>query len=86
MTFECANKSKRISDWKRRGVIVEYDDWEGLYEYYVNTDNCDICKEIFTKKNWRVLDHCHKTGAFRHILCHKCNVFDRWEKYDLILK
>ena len=22
------------------------------------------------------MDHCHKTGEFRNILCHKCNVND----------
>ena len=70
-------KSRRLSDWKRRGIIVE--DWDGLYYRYLSTAWCDACKVKLTyDKNrtstTKVVDHCHITGEFRNILCHSCNV------------
>jgi hypothetical protein len=32
-------KSYRISKWKSRGVIC--DDWNELYDKYINTTNCE---------------------------------------------
>lgn len=32
---------------------------------------CAICKKLMNKPR---IDHCHKTKAFRGILCHNCNV------------
>ena len=71
-----AIKSRRISDWKRQGIIVE--DWEGLYYRYLNTAWCDACKVKLTYDRYntsttKMLDHCHITGQFRNILCHCCN-------------
>lgn len=35
--------------------------------------NCEICKtKLFANKNTHV-DHCHKTGSVRGILCQNCN-------------
>tara|TARA_R110000824_G_scaffold17565_4_gene71027 strand:+ start:17 stop:340 length:324 start_codon:yes stop_codon:yes gene_type:complete len=70
-------KSKRINNWKRRGVIDP--DFDELYKYFLNTKNCDNCNCELTedKKNTpttRCLDHCHETGEFRNVLCHSCNV------------
>ena len=31
-------KSQNISSWKRRGLI---DDYDKVYEKYLNTDNCE---------------------------------------------
>jgi hypothetical protein len=73
---ENGKKSARISHWKRRGVISN--DYDALYEKYINTNECELCnisitsgKGISGKKH---LDHCHMTGEFRNILCGNCNV------------
>ena len=70
-------KASRINTWIQMGLISN--DYNALYEKYLNTSNCDNCncfltddKKITSTK--RVLDHNHNTGLFRNILCHRCNV------------
>ena len=73
---EAGKKSFRIYAWKQRKVIC--DDWDALYEYYVNCWECENCGvelvEGHTALNKRCLDHCHITGKFRNVLCHYCNL------------
>ena len=71
-------KTHTISNWKTRGVIGDYDE---LYEQYINTTECNVCKFVFTDKNWKCLDHDHTNGQFRYILCNNCNMYDRWKKH-----
>ena len=73
---ENGKKSVRISKWKSSGVIS--DDFDALYEKYINTNECELCnisimcgKGLTGKKH---LDHCHITGKFRKILCGHCNI------------
>ena len=70
-------KSRIISLWKFIGVIHE--DFDKLYEYYINTNECNICKGGFTDKNKKCLDHDHTNGLFRQILCNSCNIRDNWK-------
>lgn len=35
-------------------------------------DKCKICKTFYTRTDLAV-DHCHKTGKIRGLLCNKCN-------------
>ena len=70
-------KSKRISHWKGRGVIC--DDWDVLYERYLNTEFCEDCKcklteDRYNTKTTRCLDHDHNTGLFRNVVCNSCNI------------
>ena len=70
-------KVNRIGQWKYMGVICE--DWNKLYENYINTKNCDYCKIDIVEgcgKNSKKLDHCHQTGKVRGILCNRCNTID----------
>ena len=75
---ETRKKTKRITNWKRSGVLC--DNFDELYNKYMNTNECDVCKHDFSKYK-KSLDHCHKTGLFRQILCHRCNVMDNWKRF-----
>src|SRR6056300_1632108 len=74
--LEKYKKIQIISNWRNRGVVGDYD---LLYKFYTLTTHCQKCNIQFSNKQRstkRCLDHCHKTGEFRHILCHTCNVKD----------
>jgi hypothetical protein len=71
-------KYNTICRWKTYGVI--HDDFDALYELYINTNECNICNKVFTDSYYRCLDHDHNTGLFRHILCRTCNNQDNWKK------
>ena len=68
-------KKHRISMWKQLGVIS--DNWDLLYEKYINTTNCENCDVELVEgrfgNNAKHLDHDHITGLFRAILCKHCN-------------
>ena len=72
-------KINTISKWKSRGLIN--DDYDALYEHYIDTNKCDICQYVFDESNWRCMDHDHETDLFRQVLCHKCNLWDNWKNY-----
>ena len=70
-------KLQRIGMWKLRGLI--HDDYNELYDKYINTEYCELCSVKLTEDRYntpttRVLDHDHQTGLFRNVLCHSCNV------------
>ena len=71
-------KSNTIAGWKQRGLI--YEDYDSLYGHYLNANNCDECGIKFGKYgggvggDWKCMDHCYETGAFRNFLCCKCNL------------
>tara|TARA_R110000822_G_scaffold7554_1_gene30961 strand:- start:106 stop:456 length:351 start_codon:yes stop_codon:yes gene_type:complete len=68
---EQGKKSHCIGNWKTIGV--KNNDFSSLYDYYLNCKICEECgKEDITGNN-KHLDHNHKTGEFRNILCNSCN-------------
>ena len=71
--------NRAIYNWKKRGLI--YDDYDALYEVYINTMECQHCESEFTKNNKRCLDHDHTTGIFRKIVCNRCNTRDNYIKF-----
>jgi hypothetical protein len=73
------SKYQTIYNWRRSGLI--YDDYDDLYEVYINTIECQHCQIEFTKNNKRCLDHDHTTGLFRKIVCNRCNTCDNYIKY-----
>lgn len=57
----CHNLRVKVSKYKiPREKIIEL--W--------SKENCDLCGEYMKKKN---IDHCHKTGIVRGVLCTNCN-------------
>ena len=74
---DAGKKIRRINNWKKIGVIHE--NYDELYEIFLNTKNCELCNVELTidypsTKTTRCLDHDHETGLFRNILCNSCNV------------
>ena len=70
-------KSNRIGKWKLRGII--HDNYDELYERYLNTEFCELCNIKLTEdktntKTTRCLDHCHNTGEVRNVVCWLCNI------------
>ena len=70
-------KTYTISSWKTIGLIS--DDYEAIYERYLNSKNCEECGCEYSIMGdgigrFRVMDHNHDTGEFRNFLCHICNV------------
>ena len=73
-------KLRRIATWKKQGIIC--DNWDALYDHYLKTSFCDICKVVLTydtvsTATTKVVDHDHSiTDApnFRNILCNCCNL------------
>lgn len=65
-------KNSRLT--KTYGITLE--DYENKLEEQKNL--CSICGELETRKlNGKtlnlVIDHCHKTGKFRGLICNRCN-------------
>lgn len=65
---------RRRENFKRRHSIAVPD---GLYDQFFNAQDgrCAICgTPACATGSGFALDHCHKTGAFRGLLCNRCNV------------
>ena len=70
-------KTGMMKGWRRQGVNNVND---AMYDIYINTYCCDVCKNDFKNSRDRCLDHDHTTGDFRQILCQSCNYMDNWKK------
>jgi Recombination endonuclease VII/HNH endonuclease len=69
-------ESNRKANWKSRYNGMTESDYMALYD--VQSGVCDVCgqKEVATrggKVRWLCVDHCHKTGEVRGLLCSACN-------------
>jgi hypothetical protein len=67
-------KTRVLNHWKSYGVICN--DFDKLYDLYINTDKCMYCEKVFADSFDRCLDHDHKTGLYRAVLCRVCNIKD----------
>jgi len=75
LPFELYKKHKTgtICNWKKNGLIETDEKIEEIYECSIRCSNCELCGEAFRSLSDRQMDHCHKTGKFRNIVCNKCN-------------
>lgn len=73
---EKVRESNRL---RRYGVTAEV-----LQEMLTNQDNrCAICTDVFdSNPRFTHVDHCHKTGRVRGLLCNRCNALIGYAKED----
>ena len=41
---------------------------------FIDATTCHICNGEFTKSNYKVRDHCHRTGKYRGATHTRCNI------------
>ena len=70
---EKGKKSVKITTWKGRGLLGDY---EMIYKIYQSTKFCDDCAfelETGDTRYVKCMDHSHVTGEFRGVVCKGCN-------------
>lgn len=72
---------KRYHLKKNYGLTLDI--FNSLLELQEN--KCAICKSEFTETNIPHIDHCHKTGNIREILCRMCNMSLGMVKDDITI-
>ena len=74
------HKSVTKNTWKRLGLKM--DNFEEIYKRYITSSRCELCSKQYKKRNERNMEHDHKTGEFRNIVCNRCNILrsDRKQK------
>ena len=69
-------KDVKVKGWIKKGLL---DDVDMVWDRYCNTEFCDVCCVKLIQEGpicsaRKCMDHDHKTGKFRNILCHSCNM------------
>ncbi len=61
--------------WQRNWKLKQYGITKEIFEKILEKQNlrCAICKKLFEDKMPNI-DHCHKTGKVRGLLCGECNI------------
>ena len=79
--WKAANPEKLKLSQKKNWLKSEYGlNWEEfLNKYNGQEGKCDICGTFLelmhtNKTKQPFVDHCHKTGQIRGLLCHHCNM------------
>jgi len=65
------HKSKTNYEWRMYGLVM--DKFEDIYQRYIYSSHCELCKKAYKECRDRCMDHDHETGEFRNICCQRCN-------------
>ena len=86
------NPKERERSWRKAGMSLTYPEYELMYEKA--DGRCEICHKPLSKDNGNSdvptahLDHDHKTGEARGILCANCNramgKLETWNRKNMI--
>lgn len=73
------DKARVRNETRRSHLRRNYGLTEAAYDAMLVAQNgvCAICKKPDTNKRWSGrlhVDHCHRTGAVRALLCTRCNI------------
>ena len=65
--------------WRHIGLVFcSEEEFDEIFERYINSTNCEICNKKYKSSKDRHMDHEHlineKFGAFRNVLCRSCNL------------
>lgn len=82
--MECMRKEeKEIKEILTRNEPMVVNEFVKM-EYYHSTA-CYACKNLFTKKNDKVIDHDHLSGEVRGTACNKCNLRMKVPKFISVI-
>jgi hypothetical protein len=82
-THPNAAKRNRLAGYMRFAYKISLEDYEAMVEKQHGL--CAICFKAPTTHGRLVVDHDHKTGVIRGLLCHKCNVaLGTWETEETL--
>ena len=73
------HKTNFKTKWKYRGLIwTSEEEFEEIYQRYITSTHCELCKKPYKSNNTRHMDHIHcidnKWGWFRNVVCSRCNL------------
>lgn len=75
--YDSRHQKNTIQNWKTNGLLLkEGQTYKDIYSYVMTIERCERCGINFDneiRSQWRCMDHNHKTGYFRQVLCHSCN-------------
>ena len=72
---EKGKRQQTIRRWRSMGIIERYEgEHEDMYYFKEKYPYCMDCRKLFKSSYDKCLDHDHKTGFYRAILCRGCNV------------
>lgn len=76
------HKTDTKSSWKKMGLICSDEDFEAIYEIYITSSKCELCKKKYKSRRDRQMEHNRNTGEFRNICCRSCNQRKRDRKIN----
>ena len=71
-------RTSKRKNWRQRGLVFcSEEEFDEIFERYINSTNCEICNKKYKSSKDRHMDHEHlineKYGVFRNVLCNSCN-------------
>lgn len=82
---EREKKRRRLASWKAQKIEIDFSTWLSLYNKQKGC--CAICgRHAALFKKSLAVDHDHKTGRIRGLLCFACNRYlvQMFEKYEFL--